>query len=210
MRSAISQNARPRDWPSALRRVSTRLYGLPFAQHVLSATVLALCVAAFTSTLHRGWMPHDEGYFSQAAERVLTGELPHRDFAEMYTGGLTYLHALAFDLFGVRFASLRLVLLAFALTSVLTLFVIARRIASPVVASLLTLLSVVWSFPNYFASVPSWYNLTFTLLAVAALFRHARTGETRWVTLAGVIAGLSFLIKVTALYLVAAALLYLV
>jgi hypothetical protein len=37
-------------------------------------------------------------------------EQPHRDFDELYTGGLSYLHALAFHTLGVTATSLRLVL----------------------------------------------------------------------------------------------------
>src|SRR2546427_11417424 len=36
--------------------------------------------------LKRGWVPHDEGAFAQSADRVLHGELPHRDYTEVYTG----------------------------------------------------------------------------------------------------------------------------
>jgi len=52
--------------------------------------------------VNRGWVPHDEGLLGQSAERLLAGQLPHRDFDEVYTGGLSYLHALAFEVGGVR------------------------------------------------------------------------------------------------------------
>ena len=57
--------------------------------------------------LDRGWVPHDEGMLAQSAARVLRGELPHRNFDEVYTGGLSYLNALAFQLFGERLLSMR-------------------------------------------------------------------------------------------------------
>src|SRR3989454_5257856 len=41
--------------------------------------------------LTRGWVPHDAGSLAQSAERVLAGELPHRDFDEIYTGGASLL-----------------------------------------------------------------------------------------------------------------------
>ena len=47
--------------------------------------------------LYRGWFPQDEGALAESARRVLAGELPHRDFAELYTGALSYLHALGFQ-----------------------------------------------------------------------------------------------------------------
>src|SRR5688500_18536046 len=63
--------------------------------------------------LFRGWFPHDDGALAESARRVLAGELPHRDFAEIYTGTLSYLHALAFLAFGEELTSMRLVLFAF-------------------------------------------------------------------------------------------------
>ena len=45
------------------------------------------------SQLNHGWVPWDDGTLAQSAQRVLLGELPHRDFAELYTGGLSFLNA---------------------------------------------------------------------------------------------------------------------
>jgi 2-polyprenyl-3-methyl-5-hydroxy-6-metoxy-1,4-benzoquinol methylase len=55
-----------------------------------------------TSLLDRGWIPHDEGQLGHTAERIVNGELLHRDFVEPYTGGLSYLHAISFQLLGTR------------------------------------------------------------------------------------------------------------
>ena len=46
-----------------------------------------------TWQLNRGWVPLDEGTLAESAQRVLAGELPHRDFAELYTGGLSFMNA---------------------------------------------------------------------------------------------------------------------
>ena len=83
-----------------------------------------LYVAQFVD---RGWIPHDEGLLGQTAERVLAGELSHRDFDDVYTGGLSYLHALAFKVFGLRLISLRWTLLVFFMLWVPVLFWIASR-----------------------------------------------------------------------------------
>ena len=50
--------------------------------------ISAVYVSGF---IRPGWIPHDEGSLAQSAERVLAGELPHRDFDEIYTGGLSFL-----------------------------------------------------------------------------------------------------------------------
>ena len=69
-----------------------------------------LAVAGLYVGVHigRGWVPADDGTLSQSALRVLHGQLPHRDFGEIYTGGLSFIHALAFRAFGVNLMSLRI------------------------------------------------------------------------------------------------------
>lgn len=160
--------------------------------------------------VNRGWVPHDEGFLAQSAERVLSGEVPHRDYVEIYTGGLTYLHALAFVLFGVKLSSFRFVLFLVFLTFVPAVYAVAARMLSPVLAGLLTLLAVAWSVPNYFASLPSWYNLFLATFGVLALLWHVETEGTVWLFVAGLCAGLSILFKVVGLFDVAAVILFLV
>src|SRR6185369_14855596 len=86
----------------------------------------------------------------------------------------------------------------------------ASRWVSPAGAAVATLLAIVWTLPNYPASMPSWYNLFFATFGVAALFRHMDDPRARWLVVAGVCGGLSFLMKVVGLYYVAGVLLYLV
>jgi len=135
--------------------------------------------------------------------------MPHRDYDEAYTGGLTLLHAAAFRVFGTNLVSLRIVLLLFFLLFVAALYSIARRLVPPPAAVLVTLLCVAWSVPNYFASLPSWYNLFFATFGGLALIRHMETGRRRWIFLAGLCGGVSVLFKIVGLYFVAAALLFL-
>jgi hypothetical protein len=158
---------------------------------------------------NRGWIPHDEGILGQSAEQVLNGEVPHRDFPEIYTGGLTYWNALAFRVFGLRLTSLRLILFLSFLAFVPAVFAIASRFGSPIASGLVTLLAVAWSLPNYFAAIPSWYNLFLAAWGVLALLRHLETGQRRWLFLAGVFAGVSCLFKVIGAHFIAASLLFL-
>jgi hypothetical protein len=160
--------------------------------------------------LGRGWMPFDDGALAQSAERLAQGELPHRDFVEIYTGGLTWLNAAAFRLLGTNLWTLRLVLFAVFLAWVPAVFYIASRFVRPLAAAGVTLLAVVWSLPNYSAAMPSWYNLFLATFGVAALFRYLEDVRARWLVIAGIAGGLSFLVKVVGVYYVAGVLLFLV
>ena len=157
-----------------------------------------------------GWIPHDEGTIGHLAERVLLGEVPHRDFLEPYSGGLTLLHALGFRLLGVKLTTPRWIVLGFACAWVPAIYAIAARVARPLVAALVTALCVVWSVPNYFVSLPSWYNLFFATFGTWCLLRYVDANRTRWLVLAGMCGGLSLLFKIAGFYYVAAGLLFLV
>ncbi|MGH7516106.1 MAG: ArnT family glycosyltransferase [Gemmatimonadales bacterium] len=160
--------------------------------------------------LDRGWIPHDDGTLAHSAERVLHGELPHRDFAEVYTGGLSYLNALAFRLFGIHLLTIRYVLFAAFMLWVPALYYAASRLAPPFAASVVTLLGVFWSVPNYPAAMPSWYNLFFATFGLAALFAYIEAPRRCWLVLAGLAGGLSVLCKVSGLFFVGAGVLLLV
>jgi hypothetical protein len=141
---------------------------------------------------------------------VLLGELPHRDFDDVYTGGLAYLNAAAFRLFGTTLWSMRLALFAVFLAWVPAVHYIASRFVRRTMAAGVTLLAVAWSLPNYPAPMPSWYNLFLATFGIAALLRFLDAGRRRWLFVAGLVGGVSFLVKVVGLYYVAGVLLFLV
>src|ERR1700684_2764641 len=91
-----------------------------------------LCFAAYVgSRIDRGWIPLDEGVLGHSAERVLAGELPHRDFDDVYTGGLSQADAAVYRLTGVRLVNLRWAMYAVFLLWVPAVFYIASRFARP-------------------------------------------------------------------------------
>jgi len=157
-----------------------------------------------------GWISTDEGVLAHSAERVLRGELPHRDFDDVYTGGLAIFDAAVFRVLGTRLIALRVPLVvAFALWSG-TVYAIARRFTSTTRAALVVLLTVVWTVPCYPAAMPSWYSLFLYTAGTAALCRYVEDRRRRWLVIAGVAGGMAITIKVTGLYYVAAVLLLLV
>lgn len=160
--------------------------------------------------LHQGWIPHDEGTLGQSALRVLRGELPHADFDAMYTGGLAVLHAMAFEVGGIRLTVPRYVLWGAFMLWMPAAYWIARRFVGPLLASVGLLLMVAWSVPNYPAAMPSWYNLFLATFGTAAMLRYLESRRRRWLVLAGVCGGVSILIKIIGVYFLAAAGLFLV
>jgi hypothetical protein len=184
--------------------------GASWPRGAIFALVIILSTFSLACLLKRGWVPHDEGILAQSAEHVLRGEVPHRDYIDIYTGGLTYLNALAFRLFGVSLSSMRYVLFLFFFVWVCAFYYVARNFVSPTVAGGVTLLAATWSVPNYPAPMPSWYNLFFATFGLAFLLRYIESERRIWLFAAGLCGGISILFKVTGLYFVAGGLLFLV
>ena len=183
--------------PTAKRSTRTLLF--------VAAWVVALAYA--WTYLDRGWVPHDEGTLAFSAERVMDGMVPHLDYDEVYTGGLAFAGAAAFKVFGVDLFTLRLLLFALFALWIPVVYWSARRFATPSLSVVVTLLAGAWSIPAYSAAIPSWFNLFFAGFAVACLLRHLETSGRRWLVAAGIAAGVSILVKVVGLYLVAGCLL---
>lgn len=188
--------------------VVTAAQGCVVRLMVLGA-VLAIAGVYVGAHLGSGWVPADDGILSQSALRVMQGQLPHRDFAEIYTGGLSVIHALAFRVFGVSLLSLRICAFLFFLAWIPAVYYIALRFTSALAAGLVTLVAVAWSFPNYPAAMPSWYNLFFATFGAAALLRYLEVRRARWLFVAGLCGGVSILIKVIGAYYIAGVLLIL-
>lgn len=180
--------------------------------HALLIFVLAFLFAAAYMYWYskRGWLPEDDGLFAQSALRVLHGQVPHRDFVENYTGGLSCLNAVALRLFGLNLGALRTMAFIFFLAWLLAVCYVTSRMMSAAAAAAVLVLAAIWGAPNYPTPMPSWYNLYFAVFGVAALFRYLETEKRRWLFVAGCCGGLSCLIKIVGLYYVAAVLLFLV
>src|SRR4030095_5155867 len=175
--------------PNHVREVEASTKAAPRSTHfwrrgwrwwlILSSVWLVSGIYEGRHLMH-GWVPHDEGQFAQSADRVLHGEIPHRDYLETYTGGLSYLNALAFRLVGENFATTRLVLFLFFLCWIPAVYWIASQLASDWIAGGITFLAVAWSVPNYSAAVPSWYNLFFATFCVAGLSAYITDRAPKW------------------------------
>ena len=175
------------------------------------AALLCLSAIYLWQFAFDGWIPHDDGMLAQIAERVMAGEMPHRDFDDPYTGLLGYLHGLGFLTFGISLRSIRLVLFLFTLAWLPAMYVLARHFVAPLGAGLVTALALTWTLPNYFAAVPFYYNLFLATFGMVALARHVDTDRRYWLGIAGACGGLAFLIKSAGgFYFTAAALLFLV
>ena len=106
MTATVPEQARRRlDVREVLRRANTLSRGQELS---LLAGVWAATTVWVWLRLDQGWVAHDDGAFAESALRVLDGQLPHREFAELYTGAMTFLNAGTFLVLGEDLFSLRL------------------------------------------------------------------------------------------------------
>lgn len=183
--------------------VATKAVGAA-RSHLSAVALLAAGLAYLWTFVAKGWVPFDEGQLGQSAVYVLNGALPHVDYQESYTGGLSYLYGLLFALTGVELLHIRWLLFAGAAWCLTLVYLICRRYVPAIGAALATWVALVWSFPNYFAGLPSWWLLICAMTSLWALLCYSETGRWRFLVVAGMSAGLAFAIKQTGAYLIVA------
>jgi hypothetical protein len=185
---------------SAVLESSRRGPWLPLAAWVAAVVVVA-------TLINRFWIPLDDGTLAQSAERVLSGELPHRDFHDPYTGLNALLGALAFRLFGVNLLSLRVPLVVGFALWLPAVWLLARRLGSRRAAFAATCLAATMSVLAYPAAMPTWFALFAVTWGVWFLGRFVGGSGRAWLLAAGIAAGVAVLFKVVGLYFMAATLL---
>lgn len=174
--------------------IQPRVYSVVSGLLVIGA--LALVLVSFDS----GWLPHDDGYLAWSAERVLNGEVPHVDYDEIYTGGLSYLNAAAFRLMGPSLLALRIPLLALFFAFLACVYAVCRRgmgreWAATTAAIVVCLGPLLTPTP-----MPTLYNLYLGMLALYCILRYAESDRVHWLAFSGLLTGISVLVKVSGLY----------
>ena len=137
----------------------------------------------------------DEGSTAAQALRIVNGELIYRDFFTVVTPGSYYTVAWLFQIFGERLMVLRWTALVTGLLIVLVTLAVARRVMAWPFAAAAALMTTVW---GWFLVTPNYYSLQAALLALMALacyLRRVEGGSERWLLVAGVMTGLTALVK---------------
>ena len=173
-------------------------------------TLLLISAIYLYPNIFKIWYMWDIGTYAQSGERVLNGEFPHRDFDELFTGGLTFLNAAAFDIFGIKFSSIRYPLFIFSLLFVWSLYSISTRFISPIKSAGVALLAFMWSIPTFPHASPTWYTIFFAAFGIVSLMKYVESQHRVWLIFAGLCGGISVLFKITGLYYIAAVLIFLI
>lgn len=158
--------------------------------------------------LFNGWFPWDDGAMAQVAERVLAGQVPHRDFDDPWTGAWSLFQAGVFKLAGPSLAALRVPIFIAWLAGLAAAFQIARRFSGTLGAGVVALVCAVWSLYAWHFPLLNWYYPPLVLGSAWAVVRYVESGRRGWLWAAGFGAGLAIDIKITGCFLLAALLLW--
>jgi hypothetical protein len=168
-----------------------------------AALILASLIYLFTF-VDRAWVPFDEGLIAHSAEFVAAGGRPHVDYQEAYTGGLSYLYAALFGIFGPELLNIRYLAFVASAAALACVYGITRRFVGPVGAGAAVLVAVTWSYPNYFSGLPSWWLLLCSLASTWTYLSYLERRHVSYLVLAGLAAGSAVLVKQTGIYVVVA------
>ncbi len=136
--------------------------------------------------------PPDDGHYAHLAERILDGEIVHRDIEDFHTDNSHVVNVAALALFGRELRSLRipLAIVTFA-QSIGLLWIFRSRSPRTAVTAAVALTSL--SFVQYLNPQPHWYCLALTVASVGLLTRPGPRGFSQ-------IASLGFLVGATFLF----------
>ncbi len=183
--------------PSGARRRRLRPW-------IVGALVLAFDLAVLVHLHDRFWWPPDDGAYAHPAERMLHGEVLHRDVHEAHPA-IHFLNEASLALFGDRLVSLRYPLVAVSFVQALLVYLLLIPLdagAGELTAAAGALATTAFGFVQYLNPQPSWYCAFLAVVAAAVLGAPSSRGRNAAL---GFLAGLAAIVRqLTGAVLVAA------
>ena len=153
------------------------------------------CLAYLWLFRHFSSLEPDEGIVLQGATRILSGQLPYRDFFSFYTPGSFYLVAGLFRVLGNSFLVARTSLAATgALCSVIT-YLLSRRVSSRGISIFVAILATAVGAAFRFLVLHNCYSTLFACLAVYSFVRLVEDPRFTWGFSTGSFVAVTFLIE---------------
>ena len=162
---------------------------------VLPLLVFVVCLAYLLPFLQYSSLEPDEGIVLRGAERILSGELPYRDFFSFYTPGPFYIVAFVFRFFGDSFVIARLsIAVAGAICSVVT-YVLARRVSSPAISLFCAILATTTGAAFRFLVLHNAYSTLICCLTLYAALWYLEAHTPTSALIVGSLSSLTFLVE---------------
>jgi hypothetical protein len=165
------------------------------------AIALVIFVAAltyFNLTLHLTLELRDEGFLLFNIARVAHGEVPHRDFIEVYGPGVYALTAPVFRIFGDRVLPIRELLAVFRAAAVAFSYLIARHFVPRPFALLGTFVAMAywgWSLWSLTTPYAALFTIPLCMLSLLLLLIGESRGSRGAYVWSGIVCGAALLFK---------------
>ena len=179
------------------RVITTRASRQPLLEVTSVVAVTGIAAGVYLLLFDRAnVLSHSVGYNLYAAERVLDGDVPYRDFHTLYPPAIFYLNAFLFKWLGVSLHTALLGVFAFKVLTFVVIYLSGRQVMPRGLAILGALGALLWLRPNGpFKAVPMHYGALFLALAMFLLLKHENQRKLVYIFLAGASLGLVALFK---------------
>lgn len=132
---------------------------------------------------NRGFAYYDEGFIVHAAQRVLQGQIPYRDFDLIYTPGTVFLTAAVFKLFGESILTGRVLSLLVSLLAGYLIYLICYRATKNSLSSFfVVLIYLAWGPTHINFPWPSMFALTTGLITLLLIPNYLLVGALTFIT----------------------------
>ena len=181
-----------------------------FSDFICPAILLLIAIAIAYPRWRAGIDWRDEGLLAYGAERVVHGEIPHRDFVSLQPPLSFYTAAVAFKLGGTSLATLRGFGLTIFLILPVLIYALGRNFLGPILSFAAAAPACILALPYvYFVPLAAWQGITISFAAVL-LFIVAMRSQRPWLAMpAGAFTSLALLLRHDQAVYTAAALLVL-
>src|SRR5437763_4253125 len=154
-----------------------------FSDLICPAILLLIAIAIAYPRWRAGVDWRDEGLLAYGAERVVHGEIPHRDFVSLQPPLSFYPAATAFKLGGTSLATLRGFGLTIFLLLPVLIYSLGRKFLRPTLSFAGAAPACILGLPYvYFVPLAAWQGITISFAAVL-LFLVAMRCERPWLAM---------------------------
>lgn len=164
-------------------------------------SLIALGAASLLYTFpvyNKFWAPFDEGIIVVAAQRLLAGEIPYKDFfIIMYPPGQIYVLAFLFKFFSSPLIAGRIYTVFVSVGISMLVFYMTRALTKRTAISLLSWFFVLVSLAPRLGAIPApiWPGVFWGLCALFAYMQYLENPRHLSIVLTGILAGLSILFR---------------
>lgn len=144
------------------------------------------------------WAPYDEGIVTVAAEMILAGEIPYRDFfMAMYPPGQIYVLAALYKIFGISLATGRFYTVFVHVLIAMSIFGITRRLTKSNAISVIAWLISVTCLSMRLGTIPFsiWPGIALAIVALHLFIIYTKEEKFSYLVYSAIALGAGFLFR---------------